>query len=245
MHKTILHLSTRLALMSSDTVFLVPRREDGGRRDQLWDWVKNWWGERFDFPFYEGHHTEGPFSRSAALNEASRIAGNWKTAILLDSDVFVDVGQVTDGLELAAQSGTLVQPFRQHHSLNRIGSDSIMGGFEGSWQRYIARTQLDNISACVIVPRALWDMVGGFDERFQGWGFEDSAFCAACDAFAGNHQRISGELWHLWHEKSVESNGKSPLLIANRTLMHRYNIAKQDKSEITALLHEPGAPLGP
>lgn len=229
--------------MNNDTVFLVPRRKDGGRRDRLWDWVKNWWSEQFDFPFYEGHHEEGPFSRSAAINTASELAGDWKTAILLDSDVFVDAGQVRDGLTLAAESGTLVMPFRQHHSLSQGGSDAIMSGFTGSWTRHIARTQLDNISACVIVPRALWDTVGGFDERFQGWGFEDSAFCAACDAFAGNHLRISGELWHLWHEKSIESNAKSPLLVANRTLMHRYNVAKQSKDEILALLNEPGAPL--
>jgi GT2 family glycosyltransferase len=229
--------------MSDDTVFLVPRRADNGRRDKIWEWVKNWWSERFDFPIYEGHHNEGPFSRSAAVNTAARLAGNWKTAILLDSDVFVDVGQVKDGLELAKVSETLVHPFRSHHSLNQGGSDQIMNGFTGSWVRWIARTQLDNISACVIVPRKVWDVVGGFDERFQGWGFEDSAFCAAADSYFGNHMRISGELWHLWHEKSPESDSRSPLLVANRTLMHRYNVAKQDPDEIKALLHEPGAPL--
>lgn len=227
------------------TVFLVPRRADGGRRDQLWAWVKNWWTERFDFPVYEGEHNEGPFSRSAGLNTASRLAGDWDTAILLDSDVFVDVNQVKDGLALAKSAGHLVMPFRAHHSLNRPGSDAIMEGFTGSWVRFITRTQMDNISACVIVPRAVWDTVGGFDERFQGWGFEDSAFCAASDAYVGNHLRISGELWHLWHDKSPESNSRSPLLIANRTLMHRYNVAKQDIKEIEALLREPGAPHDP
>lgn len=31
-------------------------------------------------------------------------------------------------------------------------------------------------SCCIAVPRPVWDDLGGFDERFRGWGFEDMAF---------------------------------------------------------------------
>ena len=80
------------------TVFLVPRRADGGHRDKVWAWCRRRWETLFpDVPIYEGHHDEGLFNRSAAINNAARAAdadGHWDLAIVIDSDVLLPLTQV-------------------------------------------------------------------------------------------------------------------------------------------------------
>jgi hypothetical protein len=223
-------------------VILVPRRADNGHRDMLWNYCKPYWGN-FGYPIYEGDHLDGPFNRGAAVNAAARLAGDWETALIIDSDVIVGEAQVHDAIHLAEKLQRLVFAFRTHQALNHIGAKKVMDGFKGNWLPYVRNVQYDNKSACLVVPRKVWDMVGGFDERFVGWGFEDLAFAYSCSAAAGNYLRIGGDLWHLWHPISRENNHASPLYLANRDLCSRYVEVMYSWEETKALLSEPGGPL--
>jgi len=83
-------------------VILVPRREDGGHRDKLWAHCKALWIERHpDWEIYEGHHNDGPFNRSAAVNLAAEMAGDWDVALIIDSDVITAPDSVEDAVKLA------------------------------------------------------------------------------------------------------------------------------------------------
>jgi hypothetical protein len=42
---------------------------------------------------------------------------------------------------------------------------------------YVERTNPLSWSCFIVFPRPVFDDLGGFDERFKGWGFEDMA-CA-------------------------------------------------------------------
>ena len=67
-----------LGSVTPRTVILVPRRDGNPERDAVWAWVRAWWSREFpDLPIVEGHHDTGLFNRSAALNIASRLAGEW------------------------------------------------------------------------------------------------------------------------------------------------------------------------
>lgn len=222
------------------TVVLVPRRPDGGRRDQLWNYTRALWAEHG--PIFEGNHLEGPFNRSAAVNLAARLAGDWETAIVIDSDVIVDQHNVRQAVELATRTQRMVYPFRLYRALNAGGSDAIMAGFKGNWMPHVKATFRDNRSACFVIPRLAWNDVGGFDERFQGWGWEDVAFYHAVSHASAAPLRLTGDLWHLWHHRSPENNHQSPLCIANRDLCHRY-IEARSVEETRAILSEPGGPL--
>lgn len=223
-------------------MILVPRRADNGHRDNLWKYCKEQWSV-YGYDIYEGDHLEGPFNRSAAVNAAARLAGDWETAIVIDSDVLVDGHNVRQAIELSEKTGRQVFPFRDYRALNEKGAKLVLEGFNGNWMPHVRATFKDNRSACFVIPRRTWDKVGGFDERFVGWGWEDLAFAFAVSAAAGNYLRLSGDLWHLWHPKNPENDKSAPLYLANRDLCVRYMEHQYWWGEMKVLLSEPGGPL--
>lgn len=220
---------------------VVPRLEDGGHRDRLWRFCRRYWSKQMpDMEIVEGHHQgDGPFNRSAAINQAAE--GDWDVLVILDSDVIVDVGAVRAGVERAAESGDLVLPFRRRQMLSAQGTRQILRGYQGSWRRWIATSERNRVSCCVIVPRALWDAVGGFDELFEGWGGEDEAFYYACRTLADS-QRLPGDVWHLHHAPSPHHDRRSPLYRQALRLCERYERADGDDLAMRRLLAEPHTP---
>jgi hypothetical protein len=89
----------------------------------------------------------------------------------------------------------------------------------------IDRTNPISWSCCFVVPRAVWDNLGGFDERFKGWGWEDMAFQSVVCGLYG-HERLDGDVWHLWHPRAEERIRRGtplhPAYVANRMLGRRY-----------------------
>ncbi len=214
-----------------NVVLLTPRRSDGGRRDELCEFSRRWWPENgFDWPHHVAEDNgPGPFCRGRLINEAAKAAGDWDVAVIVDGDVAIDPRQVHAGVRRAVSTGRLVLPYDRYVPLSREMTDRVLEGFDGSWlgdeDRQAAGAAKNHVSSVVIVPRALWDRVGGFDPAFEGWGPEDRAFHRACEVLGGKAQRIRGPVFHLWHPWSTERDESSPLLIAGEQLYRRYRAA--------------------
>lgn len=228
------------------TVLLVPRRADRGVRDRLWAYCRNIWEtEHPTYEIFEGHHeaTEGPFNRSAGINRAAAAAGDFDTAVIIDADILIDQANVRAAVALAERFNRLIFPFRVYQSLTEIGTSRVMAGWRGDWATASVAAYWDSVSCVVMVPRALWDQVGGFDERFVGWGWEDTAFACATDAVSGR-LRLQGNLWHLYHPPSPERNHHTPEYKASRDLASLYrNAAHVGWDAMLPVLKQPGGPL--
>jgi hypothetical protein len=216
---------------------IVPRRADKGHRDRLWRFCRRSW-EASGWPVVEGHHKVGPFNRSAAINRAA--AGEWDVAVIIDADVLVDLDRVGEAVERAHATGRMVLPFTRRQSLSLESTQRIMRGGATPTKADATETQTYNVSTCVVVPRCLWDEVGGFDARFVGWGGEDDAFWAACRALAGV-DKIDGDAWHLWHPVSKWRDHRSPLYTEAKGLADRYR-GTRDADAMRALLAEDRGP---
>lgn len=70
----------------------------------------------------------------------------------------------------------------------------------------------------VIISSANFYRVGGFDERFKGWGAEDDAFFNKCLAYKLNVHRIDHEMVHLNHPDVFQNydNYKNNLDLYNK-----------------------------
>lgn len=216
-----------------DVVILVPRRADGGWRDTLWRYCRRVWEQRFpEWRIVEGHHDDGLFNRSAAVNRAAVAAGDWDVAVIIDSDVVVDERGVRAAVAAAAATGAVAVSHDQRYMLTkRFTQQVIQGKDRGSWSDASAFDRIwdgswESCSCCTVVPRRLWDAVGGFDEAFVGWGNEDWAFRLACETMADLPMlRASTKLFHLWHPVQESANPSCPTREANRLRWEMYEAA--------------------
>lgn len=221
-------------------VTLVPRRAGDPHRDRLWEFCRSWWqADHPDWPIVEGHHDTGPFNRSAALNQAAR--GDWDVAVVIDADIIANPTAAATAVDIAHGTGRLVISHHDRVMLNRRGTDQVLDGYRGPWRvkAMVETVYTDSVSCCLAIPRQAWDAVGGFDERFAGWGYEDSAFHIAVETLTGSTAvRLASELFHLWHATSSEASKASPTCVANRSRLERYQAAAGDPTTVRALLDE-------
>jgi hypothetical protein len=231
-------------------VVLVPRRADNGIRDAIWQLLRPHWEQLG--PVHEGHHepSEGPFNRSRAINRAAHAAGNWTTALIIDADIRVDHDAALDATHRAEKTGGLAfahtewwgtTPERRDLVLERhVQLDDWRSWPDNAWQ---ARNPLSN-SCCMAVPRTLFDDIGGYDERFQGWGAEDWAWHVACQTFGGEITRGPDPVIHLHHPLSAEARAahtatkEPPLLRFNHRLGRQYLDARGHPHKVRFLIRQ-------
>lgn len=221
---------------------LIPNRDDGGRRDLLRRWTSNRLRDLHPaFSLHVGTHlaSEGPFNRSAAVNRAAAQApDDADVFVIADSDSFVLPEQLDAAVALASSSSQITFAYERFAYLTRQMSDEVMAGSTGNWWPGVEWTLQGTCSSMVVVPRSLFDRVGGFDEGFTGWGMEDVGFSLACQAVGGGMRRVPGEVWHLHHPVSAENHQGSPFYRANVERMERYKTADYDADKMLALLDE-------
>jgi hypothetical protein len=211
---------------------LVPWRPDGGRRDDLWRYVRrSFWSTLPGFRIVTGRSPGGPFNRSAAVNDAAALAGNWRVAVIADNDTWVPPAQLLAAVDTATKSQRLTAAFSRVVELSRDYTDGLLDGsasladFNIDWVRTEA---LGVQSSMLVVPRELWNNIGGFDEKFAGgWGGEDNAFWRAASILAGEPMRVPGCAFHLWHEPAATDAYKryDPGYRANLARWNRYRVA--------------------
>lgn len=225
-------------------VVLVGRRADHGRRDLLWAHCRARWERELGWPVVEGHHDgEGPFCMSVAANRAAAAAGAWTVAAFVGADTLPGhVRQVQAAVTVAGETGLLVFPHDRYQALSEKGTDQVLSGLplaeaEPEWEPWP-----NTFSSLLVIPRKVWDAVGGFDERFVGYGWEDLAFWAACCAVAGGYDRVPGTVYHLWHERVAAERDEAPEWPANEALGRRYLAAKASRDLMLEILAERHAP---
>jgi hypothetical protein len=204
-------------------VVLVPRRAGIADRDRLWEFVSEWWATYHpEWPVYVGESPGGPFNRGAAINAAAREAGDWDVALVVDADVVCDPGQVEEAVRVAAATGRMTFPFTRYRALGEQMTRRVLDGFGGDWSKGAKASMVTHVSSVQAVPRTLWDLVDGFDERCRGWGHDDTIFAHCCRTLGGGIERIDGTVWHLYHRPSTEAKVGQPGHRASEHLAKRY-----------------------
>jgi hypothetical protein len=183
------------------TVVLVPRAADQGRRDAIWALLRDDYWPRLPYPVIEGG-CEGSFNRAAAINQASRATG-WDVAVIADADTYLDPKGVIRAVR-AAQAHRLVVT---HHVWRNVTEKATVAMLAAGTLDFApicdqARHGSSAVSGIIVVTRALWEMVEGFDEGFTSYGLEDLAFARACELATGEILREAGTALHLNHPRS-------------------------------------------
>lgn len=217
---------------------VVPWRAGDPRRERAWTWCRTWW-EQFGWPIFEVEHPPPePFNRSWCINEGARRAWPWDILVAIDADVFEgDPQQVRDGVASAWETGRLTIPHTVGTDLNERGTSLLITERPG-WERMVHRRRPVCTSRVWVMREDLFETVGGFDERFRGWGHEDVAAFHSMRTLRGCDQ-LPGTAWHLYHERSFPTAKRTPEWDAGHRLVERYLAAdRQGWPEIAPILAE-------
>ncbi|WP_273651138.1 glycosyltransferase [Cellulomonas fimi] len=152
----------------------------------------------------------GHFNKAWAVNVGvvQRGAGA-ELVCVLDADVLVDRGFVRRNVgRFRARGAQAHLPFRDALCLDaasshRAARERVVLGRPGVPLDVLRGAVLRRPPGhCVWVRRGLFDRVGGFDERFEGWGGEDLDFVFRLDV-VGSVDRYDDPLLHLYHERPL------------------------------------------
>jgi predicted glycosyltransferase involved in capsule biosynthesis len=190
------------------------------RRQALLDWNLRRWDICFNIPVILGGDSSPHFNRSRARNSGvEKAKTEW--IILADADTtFGDPDSFRDILEGIDSVKSWIIPYggNDYYALSKEYTDSlILNPYNQRISDPDYEFKIKSWAGLAIMRRGDYIRMGGHDERFQGWGWEDVAFRVAADAILGRHER--GENWacHLWHERDNADFGTTDEL-RNRRL---------------------------
>lgn len=202
--------------------------------------ARNW---RHVRSLYETHHPdwpihvgtcEGTWSKGQACRNA--VAGvDAEVLVVADADSFTDPDTLTAAVALAAR-GHWVVPHRLVFRLDEPATFAVFDGHPPN-RAQLARRPYTGVAAggILVIPRTMWDLVGGFDPRFEGWGGEDVSLAMALTTLVGGRRRLRGDLFHLWHPHPAPNLRGSP---ASEELVARYRRANRKRDAMAALVAE-------
>lgn len=231
--------------------FLIPFRGDGGWRDTLFNVVTDRLTE--ELAFYpaafrpelqiagDGSDTPEMFNHPRAINRCASWARG-DVFVIIDADTTFDNAAPMVGAILATirdRRWRLPQQYiqlREAATHRRIAFSDVGAPIEPDEKLWVG----DGISwsGIVIVPREAFELVGGYDERYEGWGADDGAFAATMTTLYGPAVRYPGACVHLWHERGPQEQGVHPNADAGRELTRRYIDAWADPAQIRKIIAE-------
>jgi len=193
---------------------LIPWRSDGGARERVWNYLLPLW-EQTGADICVGTDTGvGPFNCSMAQNNAFAQAKH-DTLVMFGADQLPDVQAMRDA-EQALHSGLSWLPIMAQTSYySRAATERILNG--ANPDDVEVDYTLEFCTGLVALTRQAYYAVGGMDERFVGWGYEDAAFRQSLAGMFGAPAALPHVLRCLWHETTHRVT-ESP----NRALMEDY-----------------------
>lgn len=195
------------------------RAKKGSLRARNWEWLEQYW--KYELPEAEVIVSDSGgrvFSKTVAVNKGI-LKSRGNIIVILDADCYISgaaILEAADRIEYALSRGQRrwYMPYDDLYRLNEETTEKVLASYP--WRSYPIASPPDpsevedtagsmdgkRYGALIqIIPREAFDIVGGMDPRFRGWGGEDVAHARALDTLYGKHKITRNQVTHLWHQK--------------------------------------------
>lgn len=216
------------------------RVADGASREDIFSWVRARWEALYpSFELVTAGSGDRAINRSAARNEAfMRSSGD--VVIFADADIVFHHANVLMALQHIENGKRWVIGFDRYEQLDGPTTRKVLAGDPAYPVDRPAkpRWSTDQGNAgLLIMTRGAFEEVGGYDEAFTGWGWEDWAIANALHTLVHPMVTVPGHVLHLRHPPSANRRRDKQRM---KPLFDPYDRAFGDPSAMRAVIDDPG-----
>ena len=170
-------------------------------------------------------HNPGSFNKSWGFNIAVR-QSNRALMVLMDADALIELSALAQAIKLTRTRTFATNPFDAWQDLTLPETEDVLTqasvdfkATRGSTQRR-EREQLNFCGGAFVIRREFYLQLGGFDERFLGWGGEDDHMEIKLKRSGQPVGKVQGSTGlHLWHPQSQATTFDQPHYASNLKLV--------------------------
>ncbi len=169
----------------------------------------------------------GPFNKGWGMNVGARSASG-PVLIFCDADILLDTDRLQSSIRLCSKRVSAVDPYDRLVDLSANQTKAILeqGGtadFDNPAASHFRNKRQERICFCggaFLVRNGLFRLVGGFDERYIGWGGDDDAMSLKLQRSTSDVARIEARsALHLWHPREESRTFGDPHYELNLSLL--------------------------
>lgn len=185
-----------------------------------------WMVERYgaDYPVTVAEGDSAAWSKGAAVDPVVQ-ASDADVLVIADADCVVRKNDLRWAISEARRHGW-ASPHSRVYRLDEDTSARFRAAGRLPAEVVLDRKPTNAVPAggVVVMRRDAYDLVGGFDPRFIGWGGEDSALSLMLGrlVYPFAHEGDERPMWHLWHPPAATWNRPNS---ATRELARAYRRA--------------------
>ena len=192
------------------TSVVIPYADPHENRQRVLDWILPFWEHHLpDAEFVIQPGPEEDFSKTRVLNEGVE-AAKGDIIVSMDADALMNPEQLHEAIDIASTERAWVMPYGQMYRLSMDDTELVMSldpqTFDPSRQvtpqRFREQARAVHFGAmCQVFPKNAFDEIGGFDERFVGWGSEDECMKIVLDTIWAPSHILDGPIYHMEHHR--------------------------------------------
>ncbi|NKS98790.1 hypothetical protein GS498_20460 [Rhodococcus hoagii] len=163
--------------------------------------VKNWYEHHGFNVITADSRKHKTFNVSASRNMAVAKATS-DVIVVADADTIPDLAALLQAVEECR--GEVIYPFDRYRYLSPEHVDTV-----DLHAVTPEREFQQSVGGLLVTTRASWDVLGGMDEGFRQWGYDDNAFYAAAATLVGA-RRIPGTVYAFGHDADRDLSESNP-----------------------------------
>lgn len=210
---------------------ILPFQAGAPLRARALDFTRRWWAEHHpDWQVGVGEQPEGELWSKGVAVRIGLEQTDADVLVLADSDSIV--ANAADAVARIEAGAPWVVPHQMVHRLTNAATERVIETGElamGPWERhpYVGCWG----GGIVVISRAGYVEVGGFDPAFRLHGHEDLCFGWCATTLLGEPARLTAPLIHLYHERAPQGGQQRPPGIVGD-----YRRARRDPEAMAALV---------